>query len=242
MTHTDTVIRAITFDAAGTLLAPAPSVGHVYAGVAAAFGIQADAEHLDHAFRRAFSAATKNPTSPAPFDKPDAEQYAWWREIVQETFRSAGHDGRFGAAFDAFYNELYDRFAQPGAWHIFPDVLPVLDQLYPANIPMAIVSNWDNRLQRLVAATPIARYMRFVLTSADARCMKPHAGIFQQAAHRLGVEPHQLLHIGDSPREDIDGARGAGSHALQIDRGSSSDADPVIKTLAEIPARLSLFR
>jgi len=51
------VIRAVTFDAAGTLIAPREPVGATYARIAAAHGIAADAATTAAAFRRAFAAA-----------------------------------------------------------------------------------------------------------------------------------------------------------------------------------------
>ena len=49
-----TRIRAVTFDAGGTLIEPWPSVGGVYAQVAAEFGLSCDAETLNRGFGQAW--------------------------------------------------------------------------------------------------------------------------------------------------------------------------------------------
>ena len=41
-------------------------------------------------------------------------------------------------------------------------------------------------------------------------CEKPCPLIFEEAVQRLGLEPHEVVHIGDDRRNDIWGARDAG--------------------------------
>jgi FMN phosphatase YigB (HAD superfamily) len=56
----------------------------------------------------------------------------------------------------------------------------------------------------------LARYFRFVVTSADAGLRKPAAGIFAEALARLGVAAADAWFVGDTLEEDIAGARAAG--------------------------------
>ena len=66
-------IRAVTFDVGGTLIQPWPSVGHVYAEVAALHGYRAlDAEQLN----RRFAAAWRQRTN---FAYARADWAALWR-------------------------------------------------------------------------------------------------------------------------------------------------------------------
>ena len=233
MLLTNTDVDAVTLDAAGTILQPAPSVGHVYSDVAGAYDVNVKPELIHQCFLNAWQAAMSPQATTAPFDQPDDTQFAWWRNLVKSAFNDAGVLHEFGTRFDAFYADLYERFASPDAWHIFPDVAPFLNRARQSHIPVAIVSNWDNRLQRLVATTPLASHIAFVLTSAEARSMKPCPQIFMQAAHRLGVPASRIFHIGDSPRDDIDGARAAGLQAVLIDRRDVFHEPDSIKSLFE---------
>jgi len=65
-----------------------------------------------------------------------------------------------------------------------------------------------------------------------------------EARHqRLGVAPASLLHVGDDPRADFDGARDAGLRAVLVDRSDATAArTPRISMLAELPALLDLDR
>lgn len=50
----------------------------------------------------------------------------------------------------------------------------------------------------------------FVLHPGNGTRMKPHPDMFYQAYHRLGIQSKQLLHVGDSFKADVQGARQAG--------------------------------
>src|SRR5258708_17055607 len=100
-----TGIQAITFDAGGTLILPWPSVGRVYAEIAARHGFtHLSAEKLDRQFAAAWR-KLKN------FNHTREE----WASLVDQTF--AGAPGPPPSRI--FFPELYDRFAGPGAWRIF---------------------------------------------------------------------------------------------------------------------------
>ena len=81
---------------------------------------------------------------------------------------------------------------------------------------MAVISNWSEDLHALLAGLGLSEPLEFTLTSAEERCEKPDAEIFHRALERAGVSPENALHIGDSPRNDYDGARAAGMDALLL--------------------------
>ncbi len=86
-----------------------------------------------------------------------------------------------------------------------------------------------------------------VLTSADAGYYKSHPGIYETSARRLGAEPSAIVHVGDSFRFDVEGARSAGQRTvwLQGDR-PVPDGIPADLTVANLvdagPALLRLAR
>src|SRR5262249_62317705 len=95
-------IQAVTFDVGGTLIEPWPSVGHVYAEVAAQHGLT-NISPADLNLR--FAAAW---TANEDFDYTKVG----WEKIVNETFRGfAGASGRV-----SFFPQLYERLPQASAW------------------------------------------------------------------------------------------------------------------------------
>jgi putative hydrolase of the HAD superfamily len=197
-------IQAVTFDVGGTLIQPWPSVGHVYAEVAANHGI-ANLPHdgLQRRFATAFYRRARAIHS--------AKE---WAEIVDETF--AGLTAELPSR--TFFPELYERFAQPGAWRIYPDVEPTLAALAGRGLKLGVVSNWDDRLRPLLHALGLARDLETIVVSCEIGASKPAPAIFQKAVEQLGVPPYAILHVGDSFEMDVQGARAAGLKAVQIER------------------------
>ena len=128
-------IEAVTFDVGGTLLEVWPSVGHVYAEVAARNGVERlSATALNRLFAAAWRAATRFRHS-----------RLGWARLVDATFRGLTDQ----PPSRSFFAELYARFASPDVWRIFPDVLPTLDALAARGLKLGVISNWDERLRPL---------------------------------------------------------------------------------------------
>ena len=213
-------IRAILFDAGGTLVRAYPSVGHVYADEAARFGVDVTAESLSQHFGEAWRRLRPQENHESPFCTSEAHERAWWRSLVEAVFDATGVRTRFEDRFDAFFDALYDRFESPDVWEVFDDVVPTLDALQAAGIRCAIVSNWDSRLPRLMAGLGLADRFEFILTSAEAGYSKPHSAIFDEAVKRLGLPADHVVNVGDSPEEDVRGAIAAGLRAIHLERNT----------------------
>jgi len=96
---------------------------------------------------------------------------------------------------------------------LYPEALSVLNAL--GDIPVGVVSNADHEH---VTAWSFTLPVRFVLISESVKAYKPHPLLFQTALERLGVEPHDVLHVGDSDVDDVKGAKGAGLQVAWINR------------------------
>jgi FMN phosphatase YigB (HAD superfamily) len=72
---------------------------------------------------------------------------------------------------------------------------------------------------------------------------KPHASIFRAVLERLGVEPEEAAMVGDSPEDDIDGARALGMQAFLLDRdGRHPEWEGRLRDLYALPSALGLLR
>ncbi len=159
----------------------------------------------------------------------------FWRDFLRRVRLLL--DG--GPLSEEAFGRLALHFRQPGVWAVYEDVRPTLDGLAARGIPLAVVSNWDSHLPRLLEEQDLSRYFRTVSVSAIEETGKPGAEIFRRTCERMGVEAAEALHVGDSLRDDFEGARAAGLQALLLDRrGDHRDVAERIVSLAEIPARL----
>lgn len=215
-------IQAVTFDVGGTLIDPWPSVGHIYAEAAARHGLKGVAPDL---LDRNFAAAWRAKED-FDYSKPA------WFDLVRRTF------GAQAALLPGdFFEAVYQRFADPGVWRIHPDSVPVLDELASRGIELAVISNWDDRLRPLLAGLKLQRYLAAIIVSCEVGFTKPSPVIFEQALRALGAPAAAVVHVGDSLREDVEGARAAGLRALHLDR-KAPRGDDRIQSLRELPGRL----
>lgn len=82
------------------------------------------------------------------------------------------------------------------------DARPVLEAL-AARFPMVLVSNFYGNVDSVLRAYDLRRYFRGVIESAVVGVRKPDPRIFMLGVVALGLQPEQVLVVGDSLRKDI---------------------------------------
>lgn len=227
-------LRAVSFDFTRTLV-HTPDPGGEYARVLARHGIELPAAEL----ARLVPVVWRELACGA---RPDRDRFTahpggargFWRRFVERVVELAGGErpSPFAAA------ELYERFATPGPWEIFADVRPALARLAAAGYRLAVVSNWDERLPRLLGELGLAASFDAIVVSAEVGVEKPHPAIFAALAERLALSAAAIVHVGDHALEDVEGARAAGLAALHLSRAGRGD----LASLAELPEALARAR
>ena len=207
-------IRLVSFDVGGTLIRPHPSVGAIYAEVLGRRGFAAGAEEIDRAFEQVWEEMALESAGRERYAGfPDGERGYWGTLLRRMAARLGRSEPPAGAA-----EELFEAFAHREAWRVFPEVFRVLESLRGLGMRMAVISNWDRRLPGLLRELDLRHHFGPILVSALEGVEKPDPRIFGLAASRSGVEPREVLHVGDQEREDIEGARRAGCHAVRVER------------------------
>jgi putative hydrolase of the HAD superfamily len=70
---------------------------------------------------------------------------------------------------------------------------------------------------------------------------KPHPAIFLAALEQLGVTAEEAAMVGDSPEDDVDGAKALGMRAFLIDRDDRfPEVEERLPDLLALPAALGL--
>lgn len=207
-------IRAVYFDAAGTLIKPARKVGESYAAIAEKYGKSVPPDELFARFRICFDGAPCLAFPNAPAHRIDQLERDWWRERVRQIFEPfGGFDD-----FDDCFGELFSYFAEPHAWVLFPEVLDTLAALKQRGVMLAVISNFDSRLLGILDGLGIGPWFDDVFVSSRVGYAKPDRRIFDAALSRHGLFAEDVVHVGDSEDHDLKGARKAGLRALLIDR------------------------
>lgn len=119
-------------------------------------------------------------------------------------------------------------------FRVFEDVQPTLEGLKERGIKLAVLSNWDVSLHRVLAMFGLSEYMEFAIASLEEGFEKPDPRIFALALEKFAAEPSEALHIGDHPMDDLHGARQAGMAALLVDRTQRVSGSVVMNRLDEV--------
>jgi len=91
------------------------------------------------------------------------------------------------------------------------DCVATLERLRAAGRHVAVVSNIDDDyLEPMIARAGLAELLHDWTSSEEASSCKPDPAIYRYACAKAGCGPEQVLFVGDSPEQDIAGARAVG--------------------------------
>ncbi len=221
--------RAVLFDAAGTLVAPAAPVGETYARLAREHGVALSAARIEDAFRRVFAQAPANVHPGETRERAAELERAWWRARVRETFLATDGTARF-RDFDAYFAALWEHFARGAAWRARPGAEEALAALRAGGRRLAIVSNFDQRLPPILRELGLLAYFEHVVLPVDCGAAKPSRAIFDACLARLGLAASACAYVGDHARLDVEASQAAGLTPIDV---------ASLATLADLPARLA---
>jgi len=118
-----------------------------------------------------------------------------------------------------------DETAKSWQGHITPDpqAIPVLTELAKTKT-LALISDFDHppHLYRLLADFKLGPFFKTVVVSGEVGITKPDPGIFSFALERTGVEPENVIYVGDTMK-DVHGALAAGLTPVLIKRDSDNN-------------------
>ena len=198
--------------------------------------------------REAFDAAMRNLT-PSLEEREGERLFHLFFEISGRLFSEAKH-GKYTIAevMDLYPKEFIAAIGYPesavapfkhafrAAWGethtLVPEAKEMLDILRTKGYRLFAASNSFGHLQRRrLERAGILPYFEDTYISMDIGYDKPDIRFFQEALHRCGLQPNEVLMIGDSMTTDILGAQAAGIEALFFDRRNNASLLELIKEL-----------
>jgi HAD superfamily hydrolase (TIGR01549 family) len=222
-------IQAVLFDLDFTLAKPGPDLGpEGYQRMGRRFGLDLDPSAYKEARAKAVEGLHKHP------DFRHDEEI--WVAFTERIIRGMGGDSERAHEFAV---EMTRAWEQAGNFDLFDDVPAVLDDLRSRGLKLGLVSNTGRDVDEFLAH----HNLRFdaALSSRVHGKVKPHPTIFQAVLDRLGVAPEQAAMVGDSPEDDLEGARALGMNAFLVDReGVYPEAPDRLPNLLALPAALGL--
>ncbi len=235
----DSPIKVVFFDAGGTLFHVKGSVAEVYLHYAMKYGVVSSPEmksSINKAFAEAFTHAPPPIFAVSQPTKLKQCERLWWFDIVHAVFYRVGmFDG-----FDEYFDEVFEAFAGDAHWTVDPDLLPLLKDLKGLGYELGIISNFDTRLFPILEALSLRSLFDSVTISSLVQAVKPSPQIFHYALNEHAVDPYEALHVGDSFKEDWEGATKAGMYGVLLNSTEDSRNQVVsIQKLHQLPGIIS---
>jgi putative hydrolase of the HAD superfamily len=122
----------------------------------------------------------------------------------------------------------------------FPEVMETLHALRERDVRLIVLSNWDVSLHEMLDRVGIAELVDGAVSSAEHGTAKPDPAIFEHALALAGVTAEQAWHVGDSPENDVVGARAAGVVPILVWRDASPPPSGV-RVIADLSELLGLL-
>jgi HAD superfamily hydrolase (TIGR01549 family) len=222
-------LAAVLFDVDFTLAKPGPDLGpDGYTRLGARYGLDLDASRYDEARLAAFDTLELHPEL-----EHDEEV---WVLFTERIIRGMGGDSE--RAYECAV-EMTRAWEHAHNFDLYDDVLPTLESLRSRGLRLGLVSNTARDLDAFVEHHALD--VDAALSSRAHGKVKPHESIFLAVLELLGVAPEDTAMVGDTPTDDVDGARALGISAFLLDReGRFPDADARLTDLRELPAALGL--
>ncbi len=164
----------------------------------------------------------------------EEELAAFRRENAREVADSLGLD-----APAEVLDEVMDRRILHNP---YPEAEAVMKKLKGIGFPLYVVSNWDVALTTVLEDLGWTRYMSGIVASAQVGSEKPDGTIFEEALKVAGVPHDRVIHVGNDPISDIQGAAAAGIDAVLIDRKGGIEAPDAVEILPDLRGLLPLVR
>jgi putative hydrolase of the HAD superfamily len=222
-----TGVRAVVFDAVGTLISPDPPAPAVYAAVGHRYGTRLDVDVIAARFRAVFRAEEEVDRA-AGWRTDEAREERRWRAIVAATLEDV-------TDAESCFHDLWHHFARPSAWRCDADAGPVIAELRRRGLTVGIASNFDGRLRTVVAGLPALASVAPLVISSEIGWRKPAGAFFDAVAQAVGCAPDEVLHVGDDRGIDYDGAINAGFRAALYDpHGGGSERPATIGRLGAV--------
>ena len=155
------------------------------------------------------------------------EEMSFWRDKVMTENYSSFEDLKLSIKpnSDVYTQNLdYVVKEENEHTHVFDDTYSVLESLHK-KYDLYLLSNIATPYKECFYNLELDKYFKKVFFSCDIGYRKPQPEAFEMIVKHSGLQPQQLLMIGDSQHSDYEGALNVGIKAVLKDKPLSSIPD-----------------
>jgi putative hydrolase of the HAD superfamily len=199
-------VRAVLFDAVGTLIYPDPPVAEVYCREGQKLGSSYSSREIASRFRAALARHHQGGVTSEELERER------WRRIVYEVIDDIDDPQ------ELLLGTLWQHFGAASSWKLFDDVAPAWQELAARGYLLGIASNFDSRLRTICHGHPPLDRCRHIFVSSEVGCPKPELQFYRTVESQLGLRLDQILLVGDDYAADVTGPQAAGWEAAWLRR------------------------
>jgi HAD superfamily hydrolase (TIGR01549 family) len=219
-------LKAFLFDVGLTLTKTAP-FPEIYRRILARFGVEVSVEDVLGAQK-----ATGSEFDAADYSINGRKEY--WTEYNAALLEKLGLKER-----RIFLAEKIDElWWENSILQVYPDVEPTVSRLRAKGLKLGIVSNGLRKdLEHVLEKLRLRKWFDVIVGLDSCNCAKPNKEIFLFALDKLGLQPSEVVFVGDSVENDYEGALNIGIKSFIIDReGKIPNQYDKIETLTDLLA------
>jgi putative hydrolase of the HAD superfamily len=222
-------LKAVLFDVDFTLVKPGPDLGpEGYQLLGRRFGLELDPTRYTEARAAAVATIERHP-------ELDHDEEVWVL-FTEQIIRGMGGDS--DRAYECAV-EMTRAWEHAENFDLYEDTLPVLAALREHDLKIGLVSNTGRDLHAFIEHHGLD--VDAAVSSGAHGKTKPHPAIFLAALEQLGVTAEEAVMVGDSPEDDVEGAKALGMGAFLIDRDDRfPEVEERLPDLLALPAALGL--
>jgi putative hydrolase of the HAD superfamily len=221
-----TSVRAVLFDALGTLVELQPPAPRLRAALERTTGVDVGDDAAGRGFGAEIAFYLAN------------HMRGSTREAVERV-----RDDCARALHEALGVEGLERAAVRQAmidaleFAAYPDVVPALRALRERGLGIVVVSNWDVSLVDGLQSAGLGDLVDAAISSAEVGVAKPAPEPFLAGLAAAGVRAEEAVYVGDSPDTDVAGARAAGLRPVLVVRGGEvPEGVEAVRSLEQVPS------
>ena len=228
----EVMTKAVFFDVDFTLIYPGPTFGgEGYRRFCERYGLSVDASRFECAV--AHASALLDQAQEDIYHPELFVEYA--RHVIEQM-------GGTGRGLDACAREIYEEWARCQHFLLYEDVVPVLREIHAMGLRVGLISNTHRCLASFQRHFDLDGLITAGVSSSQHGRVKPHPSIFEAALRLVRVDAGDAVMVGDSVRQDVEGARQVGMRAILLVRAGVPakpiDGVPIIESLTELPTHL----
>jgi HAD superfamily hydrolase (TIGR01549 family) len=222
-------LEAVLFDVDFTICRPGPELlPEAYAERGRTFGLRLEPSLFEPTRRVALAELKRRPAL--------VHDDELWISFSERIIRGMGGEGE---GVRALATAMVRAWEQAEHFELYEDVLPTFAELKRHGLRLGLVSNTARDLPAFVLHHGLE--VEAAIGAREHGKTKPDPSIFAAALAALRSEPANAAMVGDSPEDDIAGARALGMRAVLLDReGAYPDYPERLSSLSELASALGL--